>query len=198
MSTNIVKIKLLLENKLNDSTLNHLLTLIRKELEGLNQSNVFNILKFYCDWTLHKSIGRSNAGSSVIANINQIVIIFSSQQNNDELIKAISTILIERFKSQLFQFLHERSIHTSFISHDAEWRNFLKILFSILENTPVLLCKKDKDILKAKPIKPGMWIEQITIIKCNFTPCVIESKELYSLDLLASDTTRIIVPLTPV
>jgi len=192
MVKNIDKINLLLRNELNDSTVVTLLALVRKELEILNEPEQFNVLKFFCDWILHTTIGRSKSGSSLIVSINKTIIGFLEVEDNDGLIKEISTILILKFKEELLQFFRERSIPTSIIN--LRWRAFLKSLLSNLENTPVLLHKKDKDFLKKNPIKKGVWIEQITVITSNMFQ---KDKEIYCLDLLTSNTTRILVPLTP-
>jgi hypothetical protein len=47
------------------------------------------------------------------------------------------------------------------------------------------------------PIKKGMWVCEIKIIKQTFNAPLSSTYEpIYALDLLTSDTTRIIIPLT--
>lgn len=47
------------------------------------------------------------------------------------------------------------------------------------------------------PIKQGMWICEIKIVKQDFhSPLSPRYEPIYALDLLTSDTTRIIIPLT--
>ncbi|HAU1234405.1 TPA: hypothetical protein ACMWW0_001961 [Legionella pneumophila] len=190
--------KLISKNDLNDSIVVHFLTLIRKELEILDESDreFFDVLKFYCDWALHTAIDRSKSGSSIISNINQTIAIYQHSSSNEELIRAISILLINKLKNQLSKFLDKHSIQTNIISEQTQWRHFLLILFSILEHTQVCLHKTHKQYLQNNPIKQGMWICEIKIVKQNFHSPLSSNYELiYALDLLTSDTTRIIVPL---
>ena len=191
--------KLISENDINDSIVVHFLTLIRKELELLDESDreSFNVLKFYCDWALHSVIDRSKPGSSIISNINQTINIYQHAPSNDELIRAISILLVNSLKSQLSKFLYKNLIQTSIMNDQTQWKHFSIVLFSILENTRVCLHSTHKQYLMNNPIKQGMWICEIKIVKQDFHDVLSPRYEpIYALDLLTSDTTRIIIPLT--
>ncbi|HRD71270.1 MAG TPA: hypothetical protein PK657_14150 [Legionella sp.] len=190
--------KLISKNDINDSVVVHFLTLIRKELELLDESREsFDVLKFYCDWALHTGIDRSKSGSSIISNINQTITIFQHASSNEELIRGISILLVNKLKNQLLKFLDKHSIQTNIISDQTQWRHFSLILFSILEDTKVCLHQTHKHYLMNNPIKQGMWICEIKIVKKDFhSPLSSKYEPIYALDLLTSDTTRIIVPLT--
>jgi hypothetical protein len=53
----------------------HLLSLARKLIERVPAIQVrqFPVLKFYCDWSLHSKIDRSEAGGTLLAKLHDIV-----------------------------------------------------------------------------------------------------------------------------
>lgn len=74
-----VEILAKLENVLTTSSLGeadvqHLFTLARKLIENVPKPDrpKYALLKFYCDWTLHSEIDRSETGAEILAKIHHI------------------------------------------------------------------------------------------------------------------------------
>lgn len=198
MSNDTDKIKVLLLNNLErESDISHILTLVRKELESLEKSSSqqYDFIKLFCDWALHKKIDRSEAGSTLITEIHNTIIL-SKTLPTDQIIKLISNALLRPLKNQLLLFLKNNSLQTDIITDDLKWRSFLKNLFAILLETPVNLKKlQDEADLQINPIKKGMWVKQILITTSNFCK---KDNEIYCLEILTNDTTKIYIPLSPI
>jgi hypothetical protein len=60
---------------LNEPAVQHILVLARKLTERVPalQIHKYPLLKFYCDWTLHSKIDRSEAGGQVLAQLHKII-----------------------------------------------------------------------------------------------------------------------------
>ncbi len=191
------KIKALLGKKvMSESDTVHLLSLIRKEIETLNKIEVAkqSDLKLFCDWALHKKIDKSPAGSQLVSLIHRTINLIKNE-NNEQVIQEISKTLLMPFRKQFKYFLEKNSFHTNIIDDCQKWKCFLKALFEVIESIPVILKSKHEEDLQADPIKVGMWVEEISVIRSNLENTYHE--EIFCLQITTSDTTVIIIPLTP-
>ena len=190
------KIRILIEKKLSDSETVHLFSLIRKELELLSKSEMnkkYSNLKLFCDWILHAKIDVSPAGSKMILEIHKTINLFK-KQHTDKVIKEVSRVLLVPFKEQLKQFLEKRKLFANIIENHQKWIHFLQSLFSVLESTEVILKLKLEPDLERDPLKQGMWVKKISVIKSNLGNSM--DKEIFCLKITTSDTTKIVIPLT--
>lgn len=147
---------------------------------------------------MDQTISSSELISQIQSTINKVKEI----NDNDQVIQAVSNTLILPFKNQLQLFLKDRILQTSIIDDQQKWKSFLSNLLEMLEITPVLIMKKQKkkdrhaENLKNDPLKPGMWINKISIIKSDLGD--FNAEEKFCLEITTSDTTKIIIPFTPV
>lgn len=203
---NIDKIKSLLQKTtLSESEYLHLLVLIRKELENIKDKNAadfskFDHLKLFCDWALHETIDRSEAGSFLIESINK-TINDVRHSHTDDVIKQVSSSLISKFRDQMKNFLKKISLPTDIIDDGRRWRELLRNILEIISQNPVILKPKHQADVMKTPLKKGMWAKEVSIVKINFDKLAdkasTSNKETYCLMVLTSDTTRIVIPITP-
>lgn len=164
-------------------------TLLNKE--NLNQ---YCDLKLFCDWILHNKIDKSFAGSRLCAEIHK-TINKNIKSNTDDFICENSKTLLNPFKEQFHEFLKIRSLDTNIIEDHVRWKNFLINYFECMAKSPIYIAREcHKDQTQCVPLKEGMWVEKITVIKSNLG---IFDNEIYCLEVLTSDTTSILIPLTP-
>ncbi len=203
MNKTQVKIQGLLKKTTRlESEDSHLLSLIRKELENLDEKEItdFSDLKLFCDWALHNKIDRSAAGSRLVAKIHETIHQVKTAHTDHVISEASKTLLLP-FSEQLRAFLTDRNLPTAITDDAQAWRHFLRNIFQIVEQVPICIKSKDEDTLKDSPLKTGMWVNELTIIKVDFSaldmPRGSSIGEIYCLHILTSDTTKIIIPLTP-
>jgi hypothetical protein len=198
-----MKLDSLLKKKpLSESECVHLLTLIRHELEASETESNYDYIKFFCDWSLHKKIDRSMAGSNAIVSINK-VLSDERKSDTDVLIKEMSAQFIGKFKDQMKDFLNKNSRPSDIIDNDNQWKEFLKMMLEIISQKPVILNKnKHEKKVSGNPLKEGMWATEISIEKVDLSSKQQDinsasSKAIYCLKVLTSDSTKIIIPITP-
>jgi len=198
-----MKLDSLLKKKtLSESECVHVLSLIRQELEASETESNYDYIKFFCDWSLHNQIDRSMAGSNAIVSINK-VLSDERKSDTDALIKEMSAQFIGKFKDQMKDFLNKNSRPSDIIDNDNQWKEFLKMMLEIISQKPVILIKnKHEKKVSGNPLKEGMWATEISIVKVDLSsnPRDINSassKAIYCLEVLTSDSTKIIIPITP-
>ena len=206
MDSNDFKLNNLLQKQtLSESECVHTLVLIRKGLEILKASDAsdyshFDHLKFVCDWSLHMIIDRSVPGSFLVVNINRKL---NDGKHGDtgKLINELSYILVGKLKEQLGAFLAKGSLPLHIVNDDQRWRAWLTNVLEAITGSPVLPIKKHEGDVSNVPLKEGMWAIEISIEKVNFDKLEdktsVSDKETYCLRVLMSDTTTLIVPITP-
>lgn len=206
MTSNVNKLNCLLQKKYpSESEYVHILVLIRKALEILKENNKtdyskFDHLKLFCDWALHMIIDRSVTGSFLIVSINK-ALNDGKGGHTDELIKIVSTSLVGKFSDQLKNFLSMNSLPTDIVDDGLYWRDLLKNILEIISESPVILKPKHEDNVKGDSLKNGMWAKEVSIVRINFDELAgktsASSKETYCLMVLTSDSTKIVIPITP-
>ena len=69
------KISRLIASPMREADVQHLFTLARKLIDKVPRSDrqQFSLLKFYCDWTMHPDIDRSETGASILADTHNII-----------------------------------------------------------------------------------------------------------------------------
>lgn len=206
MDSNDFKLNNLLQKQtLSESECVHTLVLIRKGLEILKASDAsdywrFDHLKFVCDWSLHMLIDRSVPGSFLVVNINK-KLNEGKCDDTGKLIYELSSILVGKLKEQLETFLAKGSLPLHIVNDNQRWRNWLTNILEAITGSPVLLIKKHEGDVSNVPLKEGMWAIEISIGKVNFDKledkASVSNNETYCLRVLMSDTTTLIVPITP-
>lgn len=197
------KLKILLGRQvLSESEYLHVLVLIRKEMEMLPTSvaSEYSYVKLFCDWALHVALGRNSAGSQLVASVHDAVAQVKHSPT-DQVVSQISTSLLGSFRTELTKFLQDKILPTTIVSDHSGWRIFLKHVLEIIYASPVLLLDREQRTVEGTPLKAGMWVTAISIVKINYDKLLDENStstnETYCLQILTSDTTRIVVPVTP-
>lgn len=197
------KLTILLGQKvLSESESLHVLVLIRKEMETFSKSEAtkYSHVKLFCDWVLHIAIDQSRAGSKLIANIHDAIETVRHAPT-DQVISQISASLLASFKNELAQFLQGKGLPDAVAVDHAGWRLFLRNVLELICASPVRVLDKERQQIEDNPLKAGMWVTSISVIKMNYDKIWDESssstKETYALLIVTSDTTKIVVPITP-
>lgn len=202
-SSSIAKLKALLGIRtLSESECLYVLVLIRKEIEAMPASvaSRYSYVKLFCDWALHIAIDRSRAGSKLVASVHEAVIQVKHSPTA-QVVTQISSSLLEPFRTEMANFLQGKFLPTTIVSDHAGWRMFLGHVLEIIWSSPVLLLDQDQQTVQSTPLKEGMWATAIGIVKINYDKHLdvnsTSTNETYCLQILTSDTTRIVVPVTP-
>lgn len=202
MSNERIKIKQVLEKNIkSESDYIYLLSLIRRAIESMSKpdAKTYDYLKMFCDWSLHTKIDRSKIGTELIKKIHKIINLKKDSPAN-QVIKEISKALLENLQNQIRLFLEKEALPLVIVNEPQEWRLFLKNLFEILENNRIILPSKHHVSISLSPLKKGMWVTEIEIIKINFSalnPIKVKlNNQTYCLSILTSNTTKIIIPLS--
>ncbi|MBI2335775.1 MAG: hypothetical protein HYU97_03310 [Deltaproteobacteria bacterium] len=201
MNTGQNKIKGLLEKEaMSEAEYSYLLSLIRKQLEIINDTSSFDYVKLFCDWALHAEISKSSTGSFLVASINTALNAVKDS-DTDQVIKKISSSLMTKFREQIRNFLVQTKMSPAIVDGYQSWIDFLRNILEIISHSPVILKAKHEADVASNPLKAGMWAQAVSIVKINFDKLVNENstseKETYCLMVFTSDSTKIVVPITP-
>lgn len=195
---------------LSESEVSHLMTLIRKYLDQLDDAKLakFTLLNFFCDWALHKKIDRSIPAMEILKNLNDTLVKTKNTSDLNEVLDSITGVIsFLGLQKQLEDFFQMIGLQNKSLSGREEWINFIRNYIEIVLNCPLVLPMKINrkikpfyDAIITNPLKPGMWVVGFVISRPDKTvfagtKVAILTKFL-SLVILTSDTTRIITPLT--
>lgn len=198
---------LITKDSLSESDVVYTLSLIRKIIEKHEEKQKFSLLNFYCDWVLHSSITRSPSGLEMLRKIQETIIVDGSI---DPLLlsgKITSILSFYTLRKELEAFLEEFNLPLDIIKKIEMWAKFIFSIVEIVREYPLsfLDYKKYKEIekiyndMKEKPIKPDMWIEELSLTKVNFSSILkkrlLDDKEVPCWKLKMSETTTMIGPL---
>lgn len=84
-----------LTTPITEPEVQHLFTLTRKLIERIPKNNRrnYSLINFYCDWTLHSKIDRSDEGARILMQIHDIIFDNLKKANNDNLVQELSSVL---------------------------------------------------------------------------------------------------------
>lgn len=198
---------LITKDNLSESDVVYALSLIRKILERHKERQKFSLLNFYCDWTLHPSITRSPSGLEMLKKIQETII---ANGSGDPLLlsgKVTSILSFYTLRKELETFLEEFNLPLDIIKKIEMWAKFIFSIVEIVREYPLSFSdyKKHKKIeeiyndMMKKPIKPGMWIEELSLTRVNFSSILkkrlLDDREVPCWKLIMSETTTIVGPL---
>lgn len=92
------------DRDLTESEVQHLMISMRKLLEDLPsaQRARFALLRFYADWTVHKTIDRSAEGAQILVRIHEVVAKHSRASDNSTFARELSDVLaIDDLRDQI-------------------------------------------------------------------------------------------------
>lgn len=118
----------------------HLLSLARKLIERVPAIQVrqFSVLKFYCDWSLHSKIDRSETGGTLLAKLHDIVRADLDSPGDirtfvAELGRALS---LDQVRNDLNAIVHQFGGQQE-IAGTGKWRSMVPIIVEIISNVPL-------------------------------------------------------------
>lgn len=208
----VQKIENIARGKLTESQVSHLFVLARKLIERIpkqNRSN-FSLLKFYCDWTVHSEIDRSEAGAQVLERIHNIIYNHIKKKDDTNLLPELGAALsMSTVREQLNQLVNQyRTLNVydknQNLFSEIKWRELLPLWAEIVSHIPLRINRKYKylrsilDAILRHPLKGTSVVDEIKIIRLPreaFPTSKIEHQQIFCFMITTTDTTHIIAPL---
>ncbi len=199
----LVKIK-----KINESQVDHLLTLIRKYHDQLKDNgSEYPLLMLFCDWSKHVMLDRNSKAFDIIYKLDDILFKIKDIPNNDFVIEEISKIIsFDQLKTDLNIFLNKLEISEKYIFEHTNWLRFVVIIIGIVVDCSLILPDRKID-LKRRSIGDGSVVKELNFRYVNeylFSPKkIIATKNLeFNVDdpkvlvlmITMSDITHIVLP----
>lgn len=137
----------LTEGIIREADVVYLLVEIRKLLDHGRPSlhHRYPQLRFYADWVVHTELSRISRGSALyeyLKRINDAVAVYIQKNNEQDMLKKITNaISLDRIKDEMTTFFQEGGLDGHLLEV-AQWRNFIKLLISILTDSPLLAPNK--------------------------------------------------------
>ena len=194
---------------LREADVHHLLALARKLIERvpLDARKTYALLNFYCDWTLHSKIDRSEAGATILVRLHDIIADHLNQTDTAALITGLSRALsLSDVRNELNALIARYAGGADAVSTEM-WRQMVPILLEIISNTPLKIGANNARLkelarqIRQRPLKGESVVEELAITKVQSTILKenAPAKELtYCLMFTTTDTTKLVVPITPV
>ncbi|TSC83896.1 MAG: Uncharacterized protein G01um101413_699 [Parcubacteria group bacterium Gr01-1014_13] len=184
------------DKTLTESQVAHLMVLMRKLIDKTKAEN-FQLLDFFCNWSVHTDMDRTPA-LEILKRLNDLIVTTKDYGNTNLIIALVSAVIsFKELRQEIKKLLSSAGIQTDSFDNISFWRNFAQKLIEILRDCPLQMPedpgKKSEKIIKqieANQIKAGCWIKQVSI-KVGPTP--ILGQTIY-LNILYSDTTIIALP----
>jgi hypothetical protein len=153
----------------------HLLSLARKLIERVPALQVrqFSVLKFYCDWSLHSKIDRSEAGGTLLAKLHDIV---SADLDSPGSIQAFVADLgralsLDQVRDDLNAIVRQFGGPGETAGID-KWRSLVPIIVEIVSNVPLTngggssRLKAIAQGMQSRPLRGSMSvIESLAIVR---------------------------------
>jgi hypothetical protein len=198
------KISQLIASPMREADVQHLFTLARKLIDKVPSSDrkQFSLLKFYCDWTMHPGIDRSESGASILANAHNIIADHLQKQDNStfaaDLTAALSLNTVRTQLNNLLKYFGGKSD-----VDETKWREVVSVMIEIIAHCPLKIGPQKRlasvlDAIRLRPLKGKSVVEQLVVIKVPstvFLPEAPANEITYCIALTTTDTSKIIVPL---
>jgi hypothetical protein len=121
---------------MREADAHHVFALARKLVERLSADDRVNyaLLNFYCDWTLHSEIDRSEAGGKILARLHEIVAEHLKKADNSSLITDLSAALsLGQLRGEFNNLISRYSgVREAFDA--ATWRRVVPLLLEIISH----------------------------------------------------------------
>lgn len=192
-------------HSLEESHVQHLFALARKLIErsSSNDRTNYALLKFYCDWTLHSQIDRSEEGALVLARIHNIIHTHLRKSNNSDMANDITAALsLEKVREQLNRLILKTGGSRDTFSK-ARWNDIIPILAEIISRSILKIGRTSRlskilQMIKSKPLKGTSVVEELSIIRVpsDFFGASDKNAEItFCFCINTTDTTKFIIPL---
>ena len=194
---------------LREANVHHLFALTRKLIERVPAAArpTYALLNFYCDWTLHSEINRSEAGAKILARLHEIVADHLKKTDNSTLMSDLSGALsLGQVRDELNTLIARYNGPTEAIT-TRMWGQIVPILLEIISHTPLEIAPKNAKLkklaqeIRTRPLKGKSVVEELSIAKVAST--LLNRKApaneiTYCLMFTTTDTTKLIAPIVPI
>jgi hypothetical protein len=199
------KISRLLASPMTEADVQHLFTLARKLVDRAPKGDrkQFALLKFYCDWTMHPNIDRSDAGASILADAHNIIADHLQKTDNSTFAADLTAALsLSTVRTQLNNLLTYFG-GTSEVD-ETKWAAIMPIMLEIIAHCPLKIDPNKSrfasvlQAIRSRPLKGKSVVEQLMIVKVPSTtlnPKAAANEITYCISLKTTDTTTIVTPL---
>jgi len=199
------KISRTLASPMREADVQHLFTLARKLIGRTPKGDrkQYALLKFYCDWTMHPDIDRSDAGASILADAHNIIADHLQKKDNSTFAADLSAALsLNIVRIQLNNLL--KSFGGTSEIGETQWGAIIPIMAEIIANCPLKIDPKNskfasvRNAIRSRPLKGQSVVEQLMVIKVpstTFNPKAPADEITYCISLRTIDTTSIVTPL---
>jgi hypothetical protein len=192
---------------LREADVHHLFALARKLIERARSPATYALLNFYCDWTLHSEINRSEAGGRILARLHDIIADNLKNTDNARLIAELSGALsLGDVRNELNGLIAQ---HTGIVEtvSVARWRMMVPILLEIISHTPLKIGANNAKLkalarqIRTRPLKGESFVAELAITRVasrllkNNAPA---NETTFCMMFTTSDTTKLVVPVAPV
>lgn len=172
-----------------------LLSWTKRAIESMTQveRERFTVLKMYCDWQHHPVLDESKTGFRALAAVNRALNETKAMADNDAVISAVSeSIGLSALRFELQGLIEFLGIEVS--QFDLMWKSFVGHLLELIDQVPLVFPSRFDDSrqrireeIESAPLKEGMWVVSVKPISLF---------GIRQLEILTSDTTRFMIPLT--
>lgn len=207
----LTKIQGLLDQPtMTESQVAHLLFLTRILIDDVPTADrrKFALLKFYCDWSLHRETARSSEGVGLIIQLHFIVGDHTAKSDNSDFIADVTSALsLEYVRSKLDALLREAG-HPSRGSTNGSGTESSATIAEIISQCPVMLpseesrlpadIRRQLEVIREHPIKGKWLVTALSIPKMPSTTLCPESpgdQLTFCVLLTLNDSTKIVVPI---
>ena len=195
------------QDPLSESEACHLMVLCRKYLEHLSDEERlrYPILRFFSNWAVHITIDRSQEGLEILKQLNDTLVevapIASNEIVGGRLTKVLSFRQLRREVGALFERIGARD---SIDGDQVRWETFVVHLIEIIRDCPLEVGDTDNmsrrarqlyEAIQANPLKQGCWVVGVAVVEVDYGQFLKGGKNEICLQILTSDTTRIVVPM---
>ncbi len=214
MNNEIVeKIERISEKDLTEAEVGHLFTLVRKLIERVPKSDrpQYALLKFYCDWTVHSKIDRSEEGAKIIEKVHDIILKHFNKSNTNELITDLTSVLsLDDARKQLNQLANRYRTFNVYdqksknLFSESRWLDIIKQWAEIVSKIPLRINPRNRllssilSAIQARPIGKFRAVDELEIVKMpahifrmSNNPEII----IFCIMITMTDTTHIIAPI---
>src|SRR3989344_5857252 len=121
---------------------------IRKAVEHHKLKDKFQVINFYCNWTLHTELDNTSSIYSLLLEIEQSIL-----SKKYDITPVMNIVDFKHFRKEIKIFLNDFYIINPF-NDTKYWRNFRRLFVKILVDSPLNLKSKDfKEMRKFSFIK---------------------------------------------
>lgn len=192
---------------LSESEVSHLLTLIRKVLDhaGGNLGVEYQLLRFFCDWSMHISLDRSVPGMKMMLTLNAILREWGDRPLDDEFFELVTRALsFDELRRQMASLFESARLSDRLTKNKKLWNNFVARLISIVRDCSLELpehggkkeIREIREEIIGNPLKEGMWLTGLSLEGVDLELPAAPPGATLCVVLRTANTTTIVVPVS--